>query len=96
MPIEVKLAPISMIIAPRSLSSLIIVDIPFISGVIITNIKRGSFAHRFGFKVNDIIKKIGSINIERVNDIKKIIESADRNWNIGIIRDEKNLTLIIK
>ena len=28
MPIEVKLAPISMIIAPRSLSSLIIVDIP--------------------------------------------------------------------
>ncbi len=69
---------------------------PFISGVIITNIKRGSFAHRFGFKVNDIIKKIGPINIERVNDIKKIIESADRNWNIGIMRDEKNLTLIIK
>ena len=69
---------------------------PYIEGVIITEIKRGSFAERLGFRVNDIIRSLGSIEIKYVSNLERQLRKKRTQWQITVLRNGKFLNLVIK
>ena len=70
---------------------------PFSKGVIITKIRAGSFSHRFGFRNGDIILMIGDKKIKLVrNLLTELSRQRNIGWSIKILRNQKQLTLLIK
>lgn len=60
-------------------------------GVIVTDVLRGSQAARFGFRVGDIIIKLGDVDIVSVQQLKKKIRSAAPRTTLNILRGDRVL-----
>ena len=69
---------------------------PFISGVMIIDIARGSPANRLRFEIGDFIRDINGEKVENVNKINDLLIKKPKNWSISIDRKGKIMKLKIK
>lgn len=57
-----------------------------VQGVVISEIERGSPAHRAGFIPGDIIESVNGTEIKSVDTMKKVVDEGDRSWRFRINR----------
>ena len=53
----------------------------------------GSVAEKLGFRINDVIKSIGGVEIESVMLLKQKLGKVMSKWDFQILRDGKILKL---
>ena len=68
---------------------------PFVTGVFIFKIIRGSPAARLGFRPRDYIRIVNSQDISNVSDLEQIMSKATNQWRIGILRNGKTRNLVV-
>ena len=65
-------------------------------GVVITKIKRGSFARNLGLRPGDIVARINGTNVESVKQLRELVASSHDEWELSIERDGKIKTLTVR
>ena len=65
----------------------------FAEGVVIKSMISGSVAEKLGFRINDVIKSIGGVEIESVMLLKQKLGKVMSKWDFQILRDGKILKL---
>lgn len=68
---------------------------PYLEGVTILKVARGSTAARLGFRPGDIIKSINQYSPMTVRDLFRILEEVKDRWAIEIERDGKRLNMTV-
>jgi Do/DeqQ family serine protease len=58
-------------------------------GVVITAVKRGSFARELGLRPGDIVARVNGANIDTVKTLKAAVADEHDNWELSIERDGK-------
>ncbi|HEY1385768.1 MAG TPA: DegQ family serine endoprotease [Dongiaceae bacterium] len=58
-------------------------------GVVITAVKRGSYARELGLRPGDIVARVNGKNIETVKQLKAALADAQNEWQLAIERDGK-------
>jgi serine protease Do len=69
---------------------------PFLKGVAVTKIERGSIAARTGFRVGDVILKVNGIGIADVGVINRALAAAGEDWRISLDRGGQTLEAVIR
>ena len=69
---------------------------PFIRGVMIVDLVRGSTANRLNFKIGDYIRDVNGSKVNSVNELSKLINKRPNRWRITVDRKGKLLKLDIK
>lgn len=69
---------------------------PFLRGVVIFEIKRGSHAHRSNFRPGDVIAEINRDTIRTVADIGRALKAAGGRWRIEFQREGRSRTLVFQ
>ncbi len=66
----------------------------FQTGIIILNVKPGSFAHLSGFRPGDLLLKLNNVSLKKTSEIKEFIlkEETQRSVSISIKRNGKTIT----
>ena len=62
-------------------------------GVVITAVKRGSFARELGLRPGDIVARVNGANIDTVKTLQAAVAGEHDNWELSIERDGKIKTL---
>ena len=68
---------------------------PFVTGVLIFKIIRGSPAARLGFRPRDYIREVNNQDINDVAGLKRIMSKSTNRWRIGILRNGKTRNLVV-
>jgi len=68
---------------------------PFLRGVFILNIRRGSNAHQLRFQKGDFVRVINTKEVAVVDDLKNILHREYDHWEITIERNKKIMNLVI-
>ena len=64
-------------------------------GVVITAIKRGSYARELGLRPGDIVARVNGTTIETVKQLKVALADAQDQWELAIERDGKIKTFTV-
>jgi serine protease Do len=64
-------------------------------GVVVTKLKRGSYADQFGLRPGDIIVKLNDHDVDSTSALSKMIDQAPDQWSITINRGGQVKTLRI-
>ena len=65
-------------------------------GVVITKIKRGSFARSLGLKPGDIVARVNGTDVDSVKQLRELVGSEHDEWELAIERDGKTKTLTVR
>lgn len=65
------------------------------SGVIVTEVRRGSAAHRLQFEPGDIMRSVNRNKIESVDGLKLVMSRPVDRWRMSLERDGKTLSFVI-
>jgi len=65
-------------------------------GVVITAIKRGSFARNLGLRPGDIIARVNGTNVESVDQLRELMSASQDEWQLSIERDGKTKTVTVR
>ena len=65
-------------------------------GVVVTNLKRGSFARNLGIRPGDIIARINGVDIETVEQLRKLVSVEQDEWTLTVERDGKRKTVTVR
>jgi len=68
---------------------------PFVSGVFILKIRRGSPANRLGFRVGDFIKAVNNREVRRVKQLASVLEKPAERWRIAVFREGRTREIVI-
>ena len=58
-------------------------------GVVILEIKRGSFSQRFNFQLRDIIKEINGEEVRSVGQVQRLLLQKSKQWKLSFNRNGK-------
>lgn len=65
------------------------------SGVVVTEVGRGSPAGRYGFRTGDVILAVNGRSVDRVADLRRTLGSRTRSWELSVRRGGRVMTLQI-
>ena len=65
-------------------------------GVVIVDIKRGSFARSLGLRPGDIIARINGTQIETVAQLRELVSVESDEWELTVERDGKVKTVTVR
>ena len=65
-------------------------------GVVITEVKRGSYARELGLKPGDIVARVNGAAIDNVEDLKTALAGEHEEWELSIERDGKINTFTVR
>ena len=65
-------------------------------GVVITAMKRGSFARNLGLRPGDIVARVNGTTVENVEQLSKLMASSQDEWQLSIERDGKTKTVTVR
>ena len=65
-------------------------------GVVITGLKRGSFARNLGIRPGDIIARINGVDIKSVAQLRDLVSVEREEWALTIERDGKVKTVTVR
>jgi len=68
---------------------------PFLRGVMIVDLLRGSPAYRLKFRIGDLVRTINGKNVTSVVQLKKILSKKMRRWEVTFERGGKVLNVAI-
>ncbi|MDP6896932.1 MAG: PDZ domain-containing protein, partial [Rhodospirillales bacterium] len=68
---------------------------PFVTGVFIFNIIRGSPANRLGFRAGDYLRLVNNRPVPSVKDLIREMEKPADQWRIAVLRNGRTRELII-
>jgi len=69
---------------------------PFLRGVVVMQIRRGSHAHRAGFQHGDVIAAVNGLTTPTVGEIDGALGAAVDLWRINFQRDGRTRTLVFR
>jgi len=69
---------------------------PFLHGVMIVDLVRGSPANRLRFKIGDLIHEVNGSNVKTVSELKNLLSQKKTRWRVTVDRKGKVLKLDIK
>ena len=69
---------------------------PFLEGVFILRVAKGSNANRLQFRAGDIVKNVNGREIENVNKLLDELKNPTSHWRISILRNGKVRKMLIK
>jgi serine protease Do len=64
-------------------------------GVVVTAVKRGSYARELGLRTGDIVARVNGKDIETVKQLKVALAEAQDEWELAIQRDGKTKTFTV-
>jgi serine protease Do len=70
-------------------------SIPSWSGVVVTKVRRGSFADQFDLQPGDVIVKLNNRNVDTTDQLAQMVARQTDEWLITINRGGKVKTLRI-
>ena len=65
-------------------------------GVVITAMKRGSFARNLGLRPGDIVARVNGTTVENVEQLSKLMASSQDEWQLSIECDGKTKTVTVR
>src|SRR5262245_11587314 len=65
-------------------------------GVVITAIKRGSFARNLGLRPGDIVARINGTDVDSVKQLQELVADEQDEWQVSIERDGKTKTVTVR
>jgi serine protease Do len=65
-------------------------------GVVITAVKRGSYARELGLRPGDIVARVNGANIDNVKQLKTALAGEHDQWELSIERDGKIKTFTVR
>jgi serine protease Do len=65
-------------------------------GVVITAVKRGSYARELGLRRGDIVARVNGANIDNVKQLKTALAGEHDQWELSIERDGKIKTFTVR
>jgi len=65
-------------------------------GVVITAIKRGSFALSLGLRPGDIVARVNGTEVQNVDQLSKLMAVSQDEWQLTVERDGKIKTLTVR
>ena len=65
-------------------------------GVVVTDVKDGSIAGRFGLQPKDIIVDVNGVKIASVDDLEKVVGQNPRGWRFDVNRGGQVLTQYVR
>jgi serine protease Do len=65
-------------------------------GVVITAVKRGSYARELGLRPGDIVARVNGANIDNVKQLKTALAGEQDQWELSIERDGKIKTFTVR
>jgi serine protease Do len=65
-------------------------------GVVIVDIKRGSFARSLGLRPGDLIARVNGTEIETVAQLRELVSVESDAWELTIERDGKVKTVTVR
>ena len=65
-------------------------------GVVITAVKRGSYARELGLRPGDIVARVNGANIANVKQLKTALADEQDQWELSIERDGKIKTFTVR
>jgi len=65
-------------------------------GVVITAIKRGSFALSLGLRHGDIVARVNGTEVQNVDQLSKLMAVSQDEWQLTVERDGKIKTLTVR
>jgi len=68
---------------------------PFVDGVYVMGIRRGSPANRLGFRVGDFIRRVNGVEISSVHDLTVELKRPADAWRISVMRGGHTRDLVI-
>ena len=68
---------------------------PFITGVFIFNIIRGSPANRLGFRAGDYLRVVNNQTVTSVKELIREMKKPTDRWRIAVLRNGRTRELII-
>jgi Do/DeqQ family serine protease len=69
---------------------------PFLTGVIILQIRRGSIAERLGFQPGDLLRAVNGAEVDAVGQLLRAVERRPEDWRIEIERDGRRIALQVR
>jgi Do/DeqQ family serine protease len=69
---------------------------PFVNGVMIVDIARGSPANRLRFEIGDFIREVNNSKVDSVSELSTLLGKQINRWSISIEREGKVMKLNIK
>jgi Do/DeqQ family serine protease len=64
-------------------------------GVVITDLKRGSFARNLGLRPGDVIARINGTDVKNVAQLRELVSGQPEEWELTIERDGKIKTVTV-
>jgi serine protease Do len=71
-------------------------SVPGWRGVVVTGLKRGSFARNLGIQPGDIIARVNGVDIESVDQLQELVSVEQDEWALTIQRDGKVKTVTVR
>ena len=68
---------------------------PFVSGVVVIEMTKGSPANRLGFRLGDLVRSVNGKDVANVAHLRSLMSAKSGRWHITVDRDGKVLSLII-
>ena len=65
-------------------------------GVVVTRVKRGSYARELGLRPGDIIARINGAEIADVGGLQAALADPHDEWEVSIMRDGKLQTVTVR
>jgi serine protease Do len=65
-------------------------------GVVIVDIKRGSFARSLGLRPGDIVERINGTQVDTVAQLRELVSAESDAWELTIERDGKVKTVTVR
>ncbi len=69
---------------------------PFLRGVVVMQIRRGSHAHRAGFQPGDVIAAVNGLTTPTVGEVNDALGAAVDLWRINFQREGRTRTLVFR
>ncbi len=66
---------------------------PFIKGVVVTDVQRGSIAARQGFRKRDVLTEINGQDVEENSTVQSMLDGAQEGWEIILLRNGRKAVL---
>ena len=64
------------------------------NGVVVMEARRGSTAHRLGFRRGDVVLKVNGRESRSVAGLKRLLDFAGDRWRVSVLRDGKALSFV--
>jgi len=68
---------------------------PFIDGVFVLEIGRGSPANRLGFRIGDFIRTVNGVETANVHDLAEVLKRKTDSWRVSVMRGGQTRDLVI-